>query len=553
MTVDEVLSAIADGTAEFEADIGDDPTWAEAIASPEREYWIAGGREELKSLEDLRVFVLVPRSEIPRGHKLLKGKLVCKRKRDDTGKVVRYKVRYVAKGYAQQYGIDYNKTTAPTTRLESIRTILHIAAALGWELHQFDVKTAFLHGVLPEEETMFMEQPPGFEVPGKEEWVMRLMKSIYGMKQASRIWNQTFHKAVTDWGFERMDCEWCVYRRERPTGMIIFAVHVDDILCAASSLDEIDRFKADLRSQWDISDLGPAKFALGIAITRDLEKRTIAISQTALIDRVINQFGQVDAHPVDTPMVTGLQLRRPDKAAYTPPEVEAWAKRTPYRSLVGSLMYIAIGTRPDIAYAVGRLASYLDCYRPEHWEAAIRVLKYLKGTRLLSLVLGGTHPLQLIGYSDSDYANCVDTSRSIGGYCFSLGAGAIAWSSRKQRTVSDSSCYAEYIALHDASHEEVFLRELLSGLRLLPSEASKLYCDNDAASQLTEDHMWHSRVKHIRVKYHYVRERVQDGELSIQRVRSSDNTADILTKPLSRVDFQRFRRFLGLQMTDDSA
>jgi transposase InsO family protein len=546
-TIDEVLSAIADGTAEAETDMGDDPTWKEAIASPEREYWIAGGREELKSLEDLKVFVLVPRSDVPQGQRPLKGKLVCKRKRDDSGKVIRYKVRYVAKGYAQQYGIDYDKTTAPTARLESFRTILHIAATLGWELQQFDIKTAFLHGVLPEDETMYMEQPPGFEVPGKEEWVMRLMKSIYGMKQASRIWNQTFHKAVQSWGFERLACEWCVYRRETPLGTIMFAVHVDDIICAGSSSEEINRFKTELRSQWEISDLGPAKFALGIAIVRDLEERTIAISQTALIDRVVDQFGQVNAHSVDTPMVPGLQLRRPDKSIPIPSEIKDWVERTPYRSLVGSLMYIAVGTRPDIAYAVGRLASFLDCYRPEHWEAAIRVLKYLKGTRLLSLVLGGHNTLQLTGYSDSDYANCPDTSRSIGGYCYDLGSGVVSWSSRKQRTVADSSCYAEYIALHDASHEVVFLRQLLSGLQLLPPKATTLHCDNDAASKLTEDHVWHSRVKHIRVKYHYVREQVLNGEIIVQRVRSSDNTADIFTKPLGRSDFQRLRQHLGLR------
>ena len=549
-TIDEVLSAITNGTVDLETNIGDDPTWSEALASPEREYWIASGREELKSLEDLKVFVLVPRTEVPRGQRPLKGKLVCKRKRDDSGKVVRYKVRYVAKGYAQQYGIDYDKTTAPTARLESFRAILHIAASLGWELQQFDIKTAFLHGILPEEETMYMEQPPGFEVPGKEQWVMRLMKSIYGMKQASRIWNQTFHKAVQNWGFERLACEWCVYRRETPTGIIIFAVHVDDIICSASSPEEINRFKAELRSHWEISDLGPAKFALGIAITRDLEKRTIAISQTALIDRVVEQFGQRDAHPLETPMVAGLQLRRPDKSVPTAPEVKEWAERTPYRSLIGSLMYIAVGTRPDIAYAVGRLASFLDCYRPEHWEAGIRVLRYLKGTRLLNLVLGGTNTMRLVGYSDSDYANCPDTSRSIGGYCYNLGSGSISWSSRKQHTVADSSCYAEYIALHEASHEMVFLRELLSGLQLLPSGATQLYCDNDAASRLSEDHVWHSRVKHIRVKYHYVREQVLSGEVKIQRVRSSDNVADILTKPLSRNDFQRLRFYLGLRLLE---
>ena len=546
-SVEMVLSAIADGSMEPILDSGDDPSWSEALASPDREYWIAGGRDELKSLKDLNVFVLVPRSKMPRGQKALKGKLVCKRKRDDAGNVVRYKVRYVAKGYAQRYGIDYDKTTAPTVRLESFRTILHIAATLKWDLQHVDVKTAFLHGVLPDTETMFMEQPPGFEAPGKETWVMKLMKSLYGMKQASRVWNQTFDKVVKKLGFERLACEWCVYRRESSTGTIIFAVHVDDIVSAASSPAENDLFKSQLKQHWEINDLGPAKFALGIAISRDDDAKTISISQSALIDRVVEQFGQSEAHSVDTPMVAGLQLRRPDRTVPTPSHIIEWAERTPYRSLVGSLMYIARGTRPDIAYAVSRLASYLDCYRPEHWQAAVRVLRYLKGTRDLQLTLGGQGPLQLVGYSDSDYANCPDSSRSVSGHCFTLGSAMISWSSRKQRIVADSSCYAEYIALHDSAREVIFLRQLLDGLHLLPSRATPVHCDNNAASILSEDHVFHARVKHIRVKYHVIREMVENGEVAVTRIRSSDNTADILTKPLARPDFLRLRHGLGLR------
>jgi hypothetical protein len=533
---------------EPELDPGDEPEWRDAVTSPEREYWIAGGKEELKSLEDLKVFVLVPRSEVPRGQRPLKGKLVCKRKRDDTGRVVRYKVRYVAKGYAQRYGIDYEKTTAPTTRLESFRMILHIAATLGWDLQQIDIKTAFLHGVLPEGETMYMEQPPGFAAEGKESWVMKLMKSIYGMKQASRIWNQTFHKAMKSLGFERLACEWCVYIRRTETGVVMFAVHVDDIISAASSPEENKRFKEELRSKWEISDLGPAKFVLGIAMARDLEKRTITLSQTALIDKVVKEFGQGDAHAAETPMVAGLQLQRPDKNAPVLPEITEWAKRTPYRSLVGSLMYIARGTRPDISYAAGRLAVFLDCYRPEHWDAAIRVVRYLKGTRTMGLVLGGETQMRLLGHSDSDYANCLDTRRSVGAYCYSFGSGVVSWSSRKQRTVADSSCYAEYIALHEATHEAMFLRQLLAGLDLPEAGATTIYCDNDAATALTEDQVWHTRVKHIEIKYYYIRERVANGEVTIQWVSTKENTADILTKPLGRVDFQRLRHQLGPTM-----
>ena len=245
------------------------------MASEECEYWIAGGRDELKSLQDLKVFVLVPRSDVPRGQCPLCGKLICKQKRDDTGQVIHYKVRYIAKGFAQRYGIGYNKTTAPTVCLESFHAILHLAATLDWDLRQFNIKTAFLHGILPETKSMYMEQPPGFAELGKEEWVMCLMKSIYGMKQASRIWNQTFHSAVTEMGFERLECKWCVYCHDSPTGCIVFAVHVDDIISAASTSKENEHFRDLLKSKWEITKLGEPKLALGIAISCNRPARTI--------------------------------------------------------------------------------------------------------------------------------------------------------------------------------------------------------------------------------------------------------------------------------------
>jgi Reverse transcriptase (RNA-dependent DNA polymerase) len=544
LPIEELLAALADGSAD--PSLNDDPSWAEALASPEREFWIAGGRDELQSLKDLNVFVLVPRSHVPPGQRPLKGKLVCKRKRDGAGNVTWYKVRYVAKGYAQQYGIHYDKTAAPTTRLESFRALLHIGAALNWDIQQFDVKTAFLHSILPAGESMFLEQPPRFEEPGKEGWVMHLMKSIYGMKQASRVWNVTFDSVVQEWGFMRLPCEWCVYRRQSKTGTILFAVHVDDIISIASSSDENKRFQSLLTSRWDISALGPAKFALGIAISRDRAARTISLSQTVMIDRLLDNFGQLDARPVDMPMVAGLKLERPDRTVPVDPLVSEWATRTPYRELIGSLMYIAIGTRLDIAFAVNKLASFLDCYRIEHWEASIRVLRYLKGTCTLALVLGGKHPLSLSGYSDSDYANCPTTSCSISGYVFTLGSSTISWCSCKQKTVADSSCYAEYIALHEAAHETVFLRQLLDGIGFPSTTSTILRCDNAAATTIAEDHVWHSCIKHIRVKFHYIRELIATGDMTVARCHSSNNVADILTKALAKPIFCRLQSALSL-------
>jgi hypothetical protein len=246
---------------------------------------------------------------MPKGKRLLKGRLVCKRKRDETGKITRYKVRYVAKGFAQRPGLDYDKMMAPTARLESLRAIAHIAALRNWELHQFNIKTAFLNGILPEDEQAFMEQPQGFEVPGKEDWVYHLLKSIYGMKQASRVWNTTFNGEIVSWGFLWLPCEWCVYYHSSPSGTVIFSVHVDDIFAAASSKQELESFKALLQSKWEISDLGPAKFALGIAITRDRPSHSIFLSQTAYIDHLLLRFDVGDSQSADTPMVAGLHLR----------------------------------------------------------------------------------------------------------------------------------------------------------------------------------------------------------------------------------------------------
>jgi hypothetical protein len=221
--------------------------------------------------------------------------------------------------------------------------------------------------------------------------------------------------------------------------------------------------------------------------------------------------------------------------------------RTPYRELVGSLNYLAVTTRPDIAYAVGRLASFLNCYREEHWAAAIRVLRYVKGTRSLSLILGGSSPLNLVGYADADWANCPHTSRSISGYCFTLGCGMISWSSQKQTHATDSSCYAEYIALHHAGKETVFQRELLDGLGFTQQSSTPLHCDNDSANNLTSDHSHHANVKHFRVRYHTIRDLADEDISHVVRIAGKDNPADIFTKALTRPKFERFRGMLGLR------
>jgi hypothetical protein len=281
------------------------------------------------------------------------------------------------------------------------------------------------------------------------------------MKQSGHIWNKTMHKAMLDWGFKRFHADPCVYDRVSSLGSVLSAVQVDDFLIVSSTPDASRAFKEELKSLWTISDLGEARFCVGITISRNRANRTISISQTALINRIIQQFGQADTDPISTPMdpLVAQSLTRPSPSDPPLSDTATYElARLPYRSLIGSLMYLAVGTWPDISFAVAHLCQFLDCYCRAHWNAAVCIVRYLKGTQLLALTLGGNPDLELVGFSDSSYAYCPDTARSTMGYCFSVGGAIFSWSYRRQKTVTNSSCEAEYIALSESSREALWLR-----------------------------------------------------------------------------------------------
>lgn len=307
-----------------------------------------------------------------------------------------------------------------------------------------------------------------------------------------------------------------------------------------------------MKQKWTISALGDARFCVGIAISRNRGNRTVALSQMALIDRIIVQFGQTDAYPVDTPMDAGLKLRKPDLNSMSEDDLQQ-LRNLPYSALVGILIYLAIGTRPDIAYAVQQLSQFLSSYSWVHWNAAVRVVRYLKGTRGFKLFLGGVGiMLKLLGHTDSDWANCLDTRRSIGGYCFSLGSGLISWAARKQKTVAASSCEAEYMAGYESAKEAIWLRALLLGIGIQQEEPTPLLCDNNATIVLSEDPALHYQVKHVDIKYHFLREHVQSKELKMSYVHTSQNVADAFTKALPTKTFQYLRGMMGLRPDDST-
>jgi len=234
-----------------------------------------------------------------------------------------------------------------------------------------------------------MEQPPKFEEPGKEDWVWVIQCGLYRMKQSRCIWNITMNEKMLSWGFNRLSCESCVYYRKADTGTVVCAVHVNDFLSIASNKDENERFKNQMHKAWTISDLGNVRFIVGIAVNWDRPNRTVMLSQTALIDKIIAQFGQQNAAPSSLPMDPGLKLRCTNYKNMSKNEIDK-IKKLPYRSLIGCLLYLSIGTCPDITYSIQQLSQYLDCYSYAHWNTAICVVHYLSGTQQLKLHLGGT-------------------------------------------------------------------------------------------------------------------------------------------------------------------
>jgi hypothetical protein len=249
---------------------------------------------------------------------------------------------------------------------------------------------------------------------------------------------------------------------------------------------------------------------------------------------------------VSAPLEPGSKLRRFDRNTLSSAE-QLQLSKLPYRSLVGCLLYLAIGTRPDISYSVQQLSQFLDCYSFDHWKAAIRLVRYLKGTRDLKLHLGGNIPIRLHAFSDSDWANCLDTRRSVGGYICSLGSGTVSWTARKQKVVATSSCEAEYIAAFETAKECIWIRTLLNGIGYTQTSPTIISCDNSATKTLSEDPLLHSRVKHVDIKYHFLRDHVQSNDLQLAYVNTRENIADMFTKALDVKQFLYLREYLGLR------
>jgi hypothetical protein len=490
-------------------------------------------------------------AQLPPGRRAIGSCWIFKIKRKPDGSIDKYKGRLVAQGFSQIRGIHYDEVFASTARMAAMRTVIMIAAAEDLELESVNISTAFLNGDIDAE--VYMKIPEGFEVDGEPDlgedpkrWVVRLLKGLYGIKQGPRIWALKLHSVLTSIGFERTTCDYSVYVYRRGDVRIMLPIHVDDLLLASNSKSALRDVKKELASHFKIHDQGPVTSILGMKVERDRKARTISLSQPGYIESILQDFGMADCNPALTPMEENLKLSV--KMSPATPEARMGMKPIPYRELVGKLLYLAVATRPDIAYAVGVLCRFVENLGPDHWHAAKRVLRYLKGTVPLRLVYSASSsPNSFVTYSDADLGGNPDNSQSTGGFAICIGDGAVQWGSRLHPHVSLSSTESEYTTASKVGCEVVWMRYLLEELGYDMTRPSSLLVDNKSAIQVAKHPEHQSTMKHVHRAYHWIRSQVEQNLISVSHVPGNDNPADIFTKALGRVKFNKFRGMLGLR------
>ncbi|CAI5483320.1 unnamed protein product [Closterium sp. Yama58-4] len=492
-------------------DIPTPRSYAEAIAGEYSSQWQTAMDAEMASWKSTGTYV----DEVPPpGVNIVDGMWIFRVKRPPGSPPV-FKARYVARGFSQREGVDFFQTFSPTRKMTTLWVLLHVAAQRDYELHSLDFSTAFLQGSLHEE--IWLRRPPGF----------------------------TGSTTLAALGFAPLTADPSLFLcTDTSLPPFYILMYVDDLVFATADTEALAQVKSELQKRHTCTDLGELCSYLGLQITWDRARHTITLTQSHMVQQVLQRFGFSWSSPQPTPLATGHSLS-------APPSDESVEPSGPYPELVGCLMYLMTCTRPDLAYPLGLLARYVapGRHRKVHMDAAKRVLRYLCSTSGMGLVLGGRSEVVLTGHSDASWVDDQTTQRSSQGYTFSLGSGSVSWRSTRSSSVLSSSCEAEIYATAMAAQELRWLTYLLTDLGERPRSPLVLYIDNKAAIALCEEHILEHRTKHIALRYFLARELQQRGQLRLRHVATRANTADIFTKALPSGDHQRFCTLLGLVPT----
>ena len=513
----------------------------EAMLRLDAEEWKKVEDKELEMLKSMGVYV---DEKLPEGRKAIGNRWVFEFKLDVNGGPPIHKARLVAQGFSQVPFVDYDATFAPVAKSASVRFVAVHSALHSWHLECFDATRAFLWGDLTR--TIYMRYPPGYTSPEGLRGVWRLLKSLYGLKQASLIWYKLLRKVLESLGFVRSEFDHAVFVYKRPWGgeevHCLLAMHVDDGLAGCTSMDFLTFIKGEIKKAFGIKDLGPLRNFLGVQFERNLDTCELWIHQEMFIDSLLLEYELTDCNAVKTPLDRDHPLGQ-----LTDLHAPIDNLTHSFQRLVGSLLFLQTCSRPDISFAVLLLSQHCSSPEPRHFAAAKRVLRYLKGTRSYRLSYGGQNRhLPLSGLSDADWAGDKKDRASISGFVWSIGGGPISWSAKKQNCVALSTTEAEYVALTRAIQEGIWLRQSLDQFQVHCALPLIISTDNNGARSLSVNDSNHGKAKHIDIRYHFIRSHIESNSFIVKHTPGVENTADIFTKPLSRITFQSHVARLGL-------
>ena len=492
---------------------------------PER--WMIPMKVEMDTLKAKHTWDLV---EPPPGANIMGSMWVYDIKWDGEGNRIKDKARLVAKGYTQQLGVDYNETWAGVTRLESVRMTAAVAAKLDLKLWRIDFVGAYLNSLTKED--IYMEQPEGFVEPGLENRKAKLVHTIYGTMQGGHDWWKTLDTTYNDLDYTTSRADPCVRYKKDGDDYTLTDTYNDDVFGTSSSDEEIRKRKDEMGKIWDIKDVSENEYFLGMRVQQDLKLGTIRLSQRPYWEQVLARYNLENIIPRNTPLPVGLLLDN-DMSPKTDSEKREM-KDKPYRSLLGSVMWGQLTTRPDLSFSVSLLARFQANPGLSHWSALLHVIGYIKNTIDYGLTYSRDGDLSPTAYVDADYGGCKDTRRSTSGYVFTMAGGAVSWSSKRQATVALSTVEAEYVAMSRCAQQMVWMRSWLDEVEIEHTTPGLIKGDNRGAIALTKNTKDHGKVKHINIRHHYIRDLLESGAIAIEYVPSTENLADLFTKLLPR-------------------
>uniref|UniRef100_A0AAV1UF45 Integrase catalytic domain-containing protein n=1 Tax=Peronospora matthiolae TaxID=2874970 RepID=A0AAV1UF45_9STRA len=479
---------------EAAVDLSEPSTFEAAVSGPDQVHWRKAIHAELESMRLRGVFRA---AKLPNGQRAIGTKWVFKIKRKADGSIEKYKARLVAKGFRQKYGIDYTETFSPMVKYVTLRMVIAISKHFGWPIDQLDVVTAFLYGVMKEQ--VFCVIPEGVELDSTFD-CLELVKSIYGLKQASRVWNETFDEYVCSIGFQVSDFDPCLYIKTSDGHCVFILVYVDDVLVTGSSLELILQTKNDLKTRFEMTDSGKCAFR-------------------RYVDDILKRFGMDDCKAVASPVDMSSRLVSSDATT----KVDA-----PFREAVGALMHLTTSTRPDIAFAVGYVSRFMKNPQEEHWVAVKRIFRYLQGTKTHGICYKPSARIDFRGYSDADWAGELTDRKSTSGYTFML--------------------------LRLAIQEGKWIHRLLCEIVMAANEEGPelmIHEDNQSCIKMTKNPVNHGRAKHIDIKYHHIRDEVKRGEVKLKYCETAVMLADIMTKGLHGPRHKEMTTALGIREHSD--